>query len=74
LLSLLRLLDSTASVQKPAAALKCLNRNLKQPSWVAVAQQEWSLTTRWSDTVINLGTVVSVATALTTLIPRACGL
>ena len=38
-LSLLRLLDSTAKVQKPAAALKRLNRNLNQPAWVAIAQQ-----------------------------------
>jgi hypothetical protein len=73
-LSLLRLLDSTAKVQKPAAALKRLNRTLNQPAWVAVAQQEWSATTSWADTVNTLGTVVSIATALPTLIPLACGL
>jgi hypothetical protein len=73
-LSLLRLLDSTAKVQKPAAALKRLNRNLNQPAWVAMAQQEWSATTSWADTVNTLGTVVSIATALPTLIPLACGL
>ena len=39
-LSLLRLLDSTAKVQKPAASLKRLKRNLNQPAWVAIAQQE----------------------------------
>jgi hypothetical protein len=73
-LSLLRLLDSTAKVQKPAAALKRLNRNLNQPASVAIAQQEWSATTSWADTVNTLGTVVSIATALPTLIPMACGL
>lgn len=73
-LSLLRLLDSTAKVQKPAAALKRLNRNLNQAAWVAIAQQEWSATTSWADTVNTLGTVVSIATALPTLIPLACGL
>ena len=73
-LSLLRLLDSTAKVQKPAAALKRLNRNLNQPAWVAIAQQEWSATTSWADTLNTLGTVVSIATTLPTLIPLACGL
>ena len=73
-LSVLRLLDSTAKVQKPAAALKRLNRNLNQPAWVAIAQQEWSATTSWADTVNTLGTVVSIATALPTLISLACGL
>ena len=73
-LSLLCLLDSTAKVQKPAAALKRLNRNLNQPAWVAMAQQEWSATTSWADTVNTLGTVVSIATALPTLISLACGL
>ncbi len=73
-LSLLRLLDSTAKVQKPAAAQKRRNRNLNQPAWVAIAQQEWSATTRWADTVNTLGTVVSIATALPKLIPLACGL
>lgn len=73
-LSLLRLLDSTAKVQKSAAALKRLNRNLNQPAWVAMAQQEWSATTSWADTVNTLGTVVSIAAALPTLISLACGL
>jgi len=73
-LSLLRLLDSTAKLQKPTAALKRLNRNLNQPAWIAIAQQEWSATTSWADTVNTFGTVVSIATALPTLIPLACGL
>ena len=71
---MLRLLDSTAKVQKPAAALMRLNRKLNQPAWVAIAQQEWSAPTSWADTVNTLGTVVSMATALPTLIPLACGL
>lgn len=72
-LSLLRLLESSAKVQKPAAALKRLNRTLNPPSWVAAAQKEWSGTTSWADTVNTIGTVVSICTALQTLIPLACG-
>ena len=73
-LSLLRLLDSTAKVQKPAAALKRLSRDLNQPVWVAVSQQEWSATTSWADIVNTFGSVVTIAAALPTLIPLACGL
>ena len=73
-LSLLRLLDSTAKVQIPAAALMRLNRRLHQPAWVAIPQHEWSATTSWADTVNTLGTVVSIAISLSTLIPLACGL
>jgi hypothetical protein len=72
-ISLLRLLDGTAKLQKPAAALKRLNRDLNQPAWVAVAQQEWSAKTSWADTVKTLGTVVSIANALPKLIHLACG-
>jgi len=39
-----------------------------------MAQQEWSATTSWADTVNTLDTVVSIATALPTLIPLDCGL
>jgi hypothetical protein len=72
-ISLLRLLDGTAKLQKPAAALKQLNRDLNQPAWVAIAQQEWTAKTSWADTVKTLGTVVSIANALPKLIHLACG-
>jgi hypothetical protein len=72
-LSLLRLLDNTSKLQKPAAALKRLNHNLDAPSWVAAAQQEWSTSTSWTETLKTFGTVVSVANALSTLIHMACG-
>ena len=49
-----------------------LNRNLYQSAWVAIAQQEWSATTSWADTVNTLGKVVSIATALLSLILLAC--
>jgi hypothetical protein len=72
-LSLLRLLDNTSKLQKPAAALKRLNHTLGEPSWVAIAQQEWSANTTWADTVNTFGTLVSIASALPTLIRMACG-
>jgi len=72
-LSLLRLLDNTSKLQKRAAALKRLNHTLREPSWVAIAQQEWSANTTWADTVNTFGTLVSIASALPTLIRMACG-
>lgn len=38
-LSLLRLLDNTAKLQKPASALRRLNQKLDEPAWVAVASK-----------------------------------
>jgi hypothetical protein len=72
-LNLLCLLDNTAKFQKPASALNHLKHTLGEPSSVPIAKQEWSANTTWADTVNTFGTLVSIASALPTLIQLTCG-
>jgi hypothetical protein len=65
---LLSLIDASKGLQKPAAALKLTKKVVGNPSWLSLAENQWSSKTDWKDTLSVFSNAATLAQALPILI------
>lgn len=72
--SLLKILDKTASVKKPAEVLNQLEKYFEGSEWIEVARREWNEQTNWIDVINVIGTIHQIIKSVPIIIKLAAGL